>query len=57
MLDKVRRASVIVERAAFVLLDPDADQLARNIVTLGQIMQRLTAEIFLDDLPLELQTM
>lgn len=57
LLDKVCRAGVIVERAAFVLLDPDADQLTGNIETLGQTMQRLAAEVVLDDLPPKLQTM
>lgn len=57
LLDKVCGAGVIVERTTLVFVDPDADQLAGSIVTLGQTMQRLAAEVLRDEMPLELEKM
>src|SRR3546814_13858414 len=57
VLDHVGRRRVLVERAGLVLLDPDADQVARDVVTLRQTVQRLAGENLLRDLPLELDAM
>src|SRR3546814_3014030 len=57
VLDHVGRRRVLVERAGLVLLDPDADQVARDVVTLRQTVQRLAGEKLLRDLPLELDAM
>jgi hypothetical protein len=40
--------------AGLVLLDPDPDQVAREVVAFGQTMQRLATEVLLNDLTLEL---
>ena len=46
---------IVVEGPRFVLLDPDTDQLAGNVMALREPMKRLTPEVLLDDLPLELE--
>src|SRR3546814_15894216 len=57
VLDHVGRRRVLVERAGLVLLDPDADQVARDVVTLRQTVQRLAGEKLLRDLTLEVDAM
>src|SRR3546814_2123068 len=57
VVEHVGRRRVLVERAGLVLLDPDADQVARDVVTLRQTVQRLAGEKLLRDLPLELDAM
>jgi hypothetical protein len=56
LLDEVRCMSVIVKCAGIVLLDPDADELTGNIVTLGSPAYSIAAKVFLNDLAPELQT-
>ena len=48
------RSHVLVERAGLGLLDPDTDQVAREIVAAPQRMQALAGRILGDDLALEL---
>jgi hypothetical protein len=43
LLDQVGRPRVLVERARLVLLDPDPDQVAREVVALREPVQRLAA--------------
>ena len=45
---------IFIKSAFFVFTNPDPDQLALNVVALGQSVQRLAGEIFLRDLPLKL---
>jgi putative ABC transport system substrate-binding protein len=44
---------VFVQGAGFILLNPDADQLTRDIMPLGKRVQALPGNEFLRDLPLE----
>ena len=50
---KVSRCSVLVEAASLVSFDPDADQIARDIVALLQAVKRVAGEKFLGDLTFE----
>jgi hypothetical protein len=43
-LDQIRSASVVVQRAGLVLFDPDADQVTRKVVALGQPVKRLATQ-------------
>jgi hypothetical protein len=43
LLDHVGRLRFVVEGAFLVFADPDTDQIARDVVTLGQAMQLLPA--------------
>jgi hypothetical protein len=52
-LDQVRRLHVIIQGAGLELADSNPDQLARDVVALGQRMQRLAGGELLSDLPLE----
>ena len=45
---------VFVQGTGFIPLDPDADQLTRDIMPLGKRVQALAGEKLLRDLPLEL---
>jgi hypothetical protein len=45
---------IVVERAGFVLLNPDSDQVARDVMPFRQAMQRLSTREFLGDLAPEL---
>src|SRR6516164_4976499 len=50
---KISSSGVIFKGPRFVLGHPDADQIAGEIVTLRQRMQRLACNVFLSDLTLE----
>lgn len=52
-LEEIGRRDILVERTRLILLDPDPDQIAGNIVALRQAVQRLAAKILLADLLLE----
>ena len=52
-LDRVSRLGVLVEGAGLVLVHPDPDQGAREVVAARQAMERLAGEILLNDLALE----
>lgn len=43
LLDHVGRLRLVVEGAFLVFADPDTDQIARDVVTLGQATQLLPA--------------
>src|SRR6266536_1878349 len=45
---------IAVERPGLILGNPDADQVAADVVPLGEPVERLARQIVLDDLPLEL---
>ena len=47
---------VVIERAGLQLADPDADQVARQVMPLGERMKRLTGDELLRDLTFELDT-
>ena len=53
LLKKVGRSGVFVEGAGLVPFDPDADQVARDIMALFQTVKRLASQIFLRDLTLK----
>ena len=52
-LERVGRLGLLVEGARFVLVDPDPDQGAGEVVTTGQAVKRLAGKVFLNDLALE----
>jgi len=52
LLDHVGRLRFVVEGAFLVFADPDTDQIARDVVTLGQAMQLLPRDELLRDLVL-----
>jgi hypothetical protein len=52
-LEKIGSLGVFVQGAGFILLNPDPDQLTRNIMSLGKRVQALPGNEFLRDLPLE----
>ena len=43
LLDQVGGVSIVVKAACFVFVDPDADQVARDAVTLRKAVQRMSA--------------
>ena len=49
-----RSLGVFVQGARFILLNPDANQLTRDITPLGKRVQALPGNELLRDLPLEL---
>ena len=51
------RSGVFIERAALKLLDPDPDQVARNVVAFRETVERLARNEFLGDLPFEFDAM
>src|ERR1700761_1129346 len=53
LLEQVSRLDIVVERSGFEFAYPDPDQLAGDIVSLGQRVQGLTSNEFLGNLPLE----
>jgi hypothetical protein len=53
----VSRSGVFIERAGLKLLDPDPDQVARNVVAFRSTVSRLARNEFLDDLPFEFDAM
>ena len=56
MFDQIGGDRIFVERAGLEPLDPDADQIARQVVALRQAVERLAREKLLCDLTLELET-
>ncbi len=53
-LDQVRCLRVVIHRAGRILLDPDSNQIAGDVVTRRQTVQGLAGRELLRDLPLEL---
>jgi NADPH:quinone reductase-like Zn-dependent oxidoreductase len=53
LLKKVGRSGVLVEGAGLVSFDPDADQVARDIVAFFQTVERFASQILLRDLTLK----
>jgi hypothetical protein len=53
LLEQIGGLDVLVEGARLILLNPDADQIAANIVALREPVQRLAGEKLLGDLTLE----
>jgi len=53
LLDQVSRLHIVIQRAGLKLADPDPDQLAGNVVSLGQRVQCLARDGFRSNLPLE----
>jgi len=45
----VSRSGVFIERAGLKLLDPDPDQVARNVVAFRETVERLARNEFLGD--------
>ena len=52
-LERAGRPGVLVEGAGLVLVHPDSDQGAGQVVPTGQTVERLAGEILLNDLALE----
>jgi hypothetical protein len=52
-LEKIGSLGVFVQGASFIPLNPDADQLTRDIMPLGERVQALPGNELLRDLPLE----
>jgi hypothetical protein len=52
-LQEIGSLGVFVQGARFILLNPDADQLMRDIMPLGKRVQALPGNELLRDLPLE----
>ena len=48
---------LVVEGAGFEFLDPDADQVARQVMSTGEAMERLARQVILRHLALELDPM
>jgi hypothetical protein len=48
---KIGRSGIFIERACLKFLDPDADQVARDVVALRESVERLARNKFLGDLP------
>jgi len=48
-LKKISRSGVFIERAGLKLLDPDPDQVARNVVAFRETVERLARNEFLGD--------
>ena len=57
MLEQIGSGHVFVKGAGFVFLNPDPDQIAADVVALGERMQGLAGQEFLSDLVLELDAM
>lgn len=57
LLEQTGSGHVFVKRAGFVFLNPDPDQIAADVVALGEPMQGLAGQEFLSDLVLELDAM
>ena len=53
-LEQLGCLGVFIQAAGFILLNPHADQLSRNVVPLGERVSRLPGNKLLCDLPLEL---
>jgi hypothetical protein len=53
LLKTIRRGRVFVKGAGLVLLNPDPDQVSTDVVALGEPMQGLAGQEFLNDLALE----
>jgi hypothetical protein len=52
-LEQVGCLHIVVQSTRFELADPDTDQLARDVVPLGQRVQRLAPDELLSNLPFE----
>jgi hypothetical protein len=52
-LQEIGSLGVFVQGTGFIPLNPDADQLTRDIMPLGKRVQALAGNKFLRDLPLE----
>ena len=52
-MDRAGRLGVLVEGAGLVLVDPDPDQGAGELVAARQAVKRLTSQILLNNLALE----
>jgi hypothetical protein len=50
-LEQVSRLDTVIERPGFEFADPNQDQLAGDVVSLGQRVQRLTGNEFLGNQP------
>ena len=57
LLEQIGSGHVFVKGAGFVFLNPDPDQIAADVVALGEPMQGLAGQEFLSDLVLELDAM
>lgn len=55
-LDRVRCDGFVVKRSGLELLDPDTDQIARQLMSIGQAVERLAGKILLHDLTIELDS-
>src|SRR5882672_6081933 len=53
-MQQVSSLGIRVQAAGFILLNPNADQLAREIVPLGEPIKGLPSNVLLHHLPLEL---
>ncbi len=53
-MQQIRSLGVFVQAASLILLNPDADQLARQIMPLGEPVKALTGNVLRHHLPLEL---
>jgi len=53
-LKEIRRLGVMIERSSFKLPHPDSDEVARDVVSAGESMERLACNGVLGDLPFEL---
>jgi hypothetical protein len=53
-LDQIGGTGIVIEGAGLVSLNPDANELARDVMSLGESMQRLPGNELLGNLALEL---
>jgi hypothetical protein len=56
LLKEIGRRGVLVEDAGLIPLDPDADQIARDVVAFLQTVERIASQKLLSDLTLKLDT-
>jgi Aldo/keto reductase family len=56
LLKEVGRRGVLVEGTGLISLDPDADQIARDVVAFLQTVKRIASQKLLNDLTLKLDT-
>jgi len=53
LLKKIRRSGIFIKCPGLKLVNPDPDQVARDVVTFGETVECLASEEFLGNLPLE----
>src|SRR5204863_251305 len=53
-MQEISSLGICIQAAGFILLNPDADQLAREIVPLGEPIKGLPSNVLLHHLPLKL---